>query len=190
MKRSGFKRPTYEQIIKAQQKQRARALERAAERRANPKPKPVKVAKPKEKRPPNKKERVKTLKAKVWRMFSKYIRAKYADRMGYLVTCDGKRMHWKEAHCGHLFHNSERNQSLGGNELWYYEKNFAPQSMPGNYFNADDSAKVYMMWAIQQYGAEEVAEMRRMKERQRDFTEEELQAKYEHYRAEFDKIGL
>lgn len=206
IRRTGFKRPTYEQIIKAQQKQREKALQRLREGK---KPRVIPIAcikrtgapcsckkcvrKAERKAkglPPTKAERVKTLKTKLWAMFSKYIRAKYADRTGMLTTADGKRMHWKEAHCGHLFHNTERNQQLGGNELWYYENNFAPQSMAGNYFNKDDSAKVYMMWAISLYGEEEVAEMRRMKERPREFTEEELQAKYEHYRREFDKIGL
>lgn len=184
MKRTGFRRLTYEE---AQAKQDA-ARQRAAERRAAASVLP-KTAVTKEKRPPTKAERVKTLKRSLWAVFSQYIRKSYADPMtGYLMTCDGQLKHWKETHCGHLFNNSERNQSLGGNELWYYEHNFAPQSATGNYFNAGDSAKKYMLWAVKKYGQEEVERMQQMKERPREFTEEELQAKLEHYKREFAKL--
>ena len=132
-------------------------------------------------------DRMKTLKDKLWRTFSIYIRQKDADHTGYVETCDGQIKHWKEVHCGHLFHNTERNKQLGGNELWYYENNFAPQSSDGNYFNKDDSAKKYTLWAVRKYGIEEVEKMQKLKQIPRKFTEEELQAKYEHYKQLIDK---
>jgi len=180
MKRSGFKRLTYEELIKKQDAARERAIERRK----------LKASQPKVKKPPTKQERVKTLKRKLWEIFSKYIRKSYADKNGMVLTCDGKHIPWQETHCGHLLTNSERNQSLGGNELWYYENNFAPQSANGNYFNADDSAKKYMLWAVCKYGEQEVKNMYRMKQTPRMYTEEELQAKYEHYKQLFDKIDI
>ena len=128
-----------------------------------------------------KSERIRILKKKLWKVFSQYIRLSYADHNGYVNTCDGLTVHWKECDCGHLRHNSERNALLGGNELWYYENNFAPQSNQGNRQNADDSAQKYMLWAIKKYGIEEVDKMFKMRSTYKLWTEEELQAKYEHF---------
>lgn len=130
----------------------------------------------------------KALKDKLWAIFSKYIRKSYAGRNGMVLTCDGKYMPWQATHCGHLINNTERSKLLGGNELWFYEKNFAPQSGNGNMFNEDDSASVYRKWAISRYGIEEYENMRRMKYRPRKFTKEELEEKYRHYLREFDKL--
>lgn len=141
-----------------------------------------KVAKPKA-------NRVKTLKKKLWIIFSQYIRKREADHAGYVTCCDSlERKHWTETHCGHLWHNSERNAGLGGNELWYYENNFAPQSADGNIFNKDDAAKKYMFNVIEKYGKEEVDRMYKLKQTARRWTEEELQQKYEYYKAEFEKL--
>lgn len=141
-----------------------------------------KVAKPKA-------NRVKTLKKKLWIIFSQYIRKREADHAGYVTCCDSlERKLWTETHCGHLWHNSERNAGLGGNELWYYENNFAPQSADGNIFNKDDAAKKYMFNVIEKYGKEEVDKMYKMKQTYRLWTEEELQEKYEYYKSQFEKL--
>lgn len=179
MKNTGFKRLTYEEFLEKQKQRKERQLKKReqlkqlrADGRVKPKP-----------------DRMKTLKTKLWVMFSKYIRKSYADPItGMVMTCDGKLEYWQDTDCGHLFHNTERCKSAGGNELWYYEKNFAPQSNNGNRLNADDSAKTYLIWAIKRYGIEEVEKMRKMKEIPRKFTEEELQAKYLYYKEKFDRL--
>lgn len=149
----------------------------------------LKVAKcPKKPHTRPKASRVKTLKKKLWSIFSQYIRKSWADQGGWLMTVDGVWCHWKECDCGHLRHNSERNQLLGGNELWYYENNFAPQSNQGNRLNADDSAQKYTLWAIKKYGVEEVDKMFRMKQTYRLWTEEELVDKYQLYKDKFDRL--
>jgi len=162
MRRTGIRRPTYEEAI---------AKKKAAEerRRANPKPKKEKTYEEK-------------LKTKLWTIFSVWIRRKDANVHGYVMTADGSWKHWKEVHCGHLFNNTERNAKLGGNELWYDERNFAPQTSNGNYFNHDDSAKKYMAWAIRKYGDDVVQEMFRLKQRKRVFTIEELEEKLRYYK--------
>lgn len=137
---------------------------------------------------PNKQKRVKSLKRKLWIVFSQYIRKSYADHTGWLITVDGERTTWKECDCGHLWANTERNQQLGGNELWYYENNFAPQSASGNRFNQDDSAKKYMGWAIKKYGQEEVDRMYQMKQTPKKWTEEELEEKYRYYKEKFESL--
>ncbi len=182
MKRTGIRRPTYEEAVA---KQRAKAQKRLLSLTAKgPKlPRPAPKPKPKA-------NRIKTLKTKLWAAFSRYIRKSYANQYGMVHTCDGEYKPWQETHCGHLINNSERSQSAGGNALWYDERNFAPQTSNGNYFNANDSAKKYMLWAVKKYGAEAVDEMFRLKFQVRKFTEEELLAKLEHYEQAFNKLSI
>lgn len=183
MKRTGFKKPSFEEYIakqKEKQKKQKAALKRSGFKKTKAKPKTI----PKD-------ERIRLLKTKLWKIFSKYIRRSYADQNGMVYTCDGEYKKWNEGvDCGHLFANTERNKQLGGNELWYYENNFAPQSNHGNRFNAKDSAKNYMLWAIQRYGLEEVEKMKRMKNTSKKWTEEELEQKYLYYKEKFDKINI
>lgn len=178
MKRTGFRRPTYEEVIASQKRKQQRQLEKRAQLKmlkaqGRVKPKP---------------DRIKTLKKKLWIIFSKYIRKSYADQNGMVHTSDGKYVFWQDTDCGHLYAGTERSQSAGGNELWYYENNFAPQSNNGNRFNAEDSAKVYMAWAIKKYGIEEVEHMARLKQKPRKFTEKELEDKYLYYKEKFAKL--
>lgn len=134
-------------------------------------------------------EKTRVLKKKLWAIFSQYIRKRNADPMtGYVMTVDGEYAHWKNCDCGHLRHNSERSASLGGNELWYYENNFAPQSNQGNRLNKDDSAQKYMLWAVKTYGTEEVDKMFRMKQTYKLWTYEELEQKYQHYKTLFEAL--
>lgn len=187
MKRTGFKRLTYEEAMAKQKIAREKAMARREEKKLKPKRRDKTTGKIVR----NKPDRIKTLKKKLWAIFSQYIRKSQADHTGYLTPVDavnGERKHWSEVHCGHLIHNSERSQSLGGNELWYYEHNFAPQTVDGNYFNANDSAKVYTIWAVKKYGVEEVEKMIKMKEIPRKWTEEELVAKYNYYKSKFDEL--
>lgn len=171
MKRySSFKKPTYAEAM---------AKKREAEER--------RAAKPKVKKNPTE---YTTLKRKLWAIFSKYIRRKYANRDGMVITCDGVYLHWKETHCGHLLPNTERSSNLGGNALWYYENNFYPQSANGNYFNANGSAGKYMEFAIRKYGPEEIEKMRKLKQTVKRWTVTELEDLYKHYKEEFDKIDI
>lgn len=179
LKRSGFRRLTYEEIMEKQAQARAKAEEKATERAKTYRP----ATKPRKTDDP-----IKTLKTSLWKAFSRYIRKKYADINGMVMTCDGVRAHWKDTHCGHLIVNTERNSSLGGNALWYDERNFAPQSSNGNYYNANDSAKKYMLWATKLYGSYAIDEMFRLKQMPRKFTEEELRAKLEHYKTAFNNL--
>lgn len=180
MKRTGIKRLTYAEAIEKQNEARDRARAKYLIKQKEPKVKKTKVK--------NKPDRVKTLKAKVWAMFSKYIRKSYADNNGMVMTCDGQFLYWQDTHCGHLLNNSERSQGLGGNALWYDERNFAPQSANGNYFNANDSAKTYMLWAVKKHGSDVIDELYRLKHTPRKFTEDELEEKYLYYKHKFDTL--
>ncbi len=157
--------------------------------RETPVKRPRRVAKRKKDGTPIKADKVRILKKNLWAIFSKYIRKRNADNMtGYVMTVDGDYVHWQACDCGHLRHNSERNAQLGGNELWYYENNFAPQSNQGNRLNKDDSAQKYMLWAVKTYGTEEVDKMFQMKNTYRLWTFQELEEKYRHYKALFEAL--
>lgn len=143
---------------------------------------PSKASKPKKRVKP-KPSRIKSKKTKLWGLISKHIRQSYADHAGYVTLVDtGQSVHWTECDCGHLFHNGERNAQLGGNQLWYYENNYAPQGRQGNRHGTRDSANNYMLWAINRYGLEEVEKMRTMKKTYKLWTEEEVDALIEKYK--------
>lgn len=187
MKRTGFKPKTLDEV-KATQALRSHTI--------NSKPlKPLKRSNLAKRTPKRKKdgsltkaEEVRILKKKLWAIFSQYIRKRDADHTGWLMTVDGEWALWKECDCGHLWHNSDRSASLGGNELWYYENNFAPQSNQGNRLNKDDSAQKYMLAAVKKYGQDEIDRMRQMKQTYKLWTLEELQEKYRHYKALFEAL--
>lgn len=183
MRKTGFKKPTIEQV---RQKQ---AIKRAKSHKINSKGfKKRRVAKRLKNGELAKSEIIRSLKKKLWKVFSQYIRKREADHSGFLTTVDGVVVHWQECDCGHLRHNSERNALLGGNELWYYENNFAPQSNQGNRNNADDSAQKYMLASIKKYGIEEVDKMMKMRHTYKLWTLEELEEKYEYYKNAFDAL--
>lgn len=63
---------------------------------------------------------IRTLKRKAWTVISLYIRAR--DR--HCVTCKVK----PAEQCGHYKHNTDKiNNTLGGNALWYDERNYGGQ---------------------------------------------------------------
>ena len=194
MKRGTFKKPTPEKLAELNEKKRERQLSKLKEK------KPLKTPNlarggmsrrtPKRKKDGSltKAEEIRKLKKKLWPIFSKYIRKSWADETGFLTTVDGVIVHWQECDCGHLRHNTERNALLGGNELWFYENNFAPQSNQGNRNNADDSAQKYMLWAVKTHGVDEVDKMMRMRNLYKLWTLEELEAKYQHYKSKFESL--
>lgn len=75
------------------------------------------------------KESLTKLKAKLDKVFSIYIRRRYADSNG-MVVCftSGKRMHWKESHCGHFI--SRRHLGTRWDEI-----NCQVQSVSENLYN-------------------------------------------------------
>ena len=75
-----------------------------------------------------KKPSLKSLKAKLWKIFSEYVRRKYTDTEGY-ARCytSGVLRHWKDLQCGH---------AIGGrhNAVLFDEEICRPQSVAENVF--------------------------------------------------------
>jgi hypothetical protein len=68
------------------------------------------------------------LKKEAWKLFSEYVRRKYADAEGYAYCfTSGVRAHWKELQCGH---------AIGGrhNAVLFDEDICRPQSVRDNVF--------------------------------------------------------
>ena len=97
--------------------------------------------------------KISTLQAKADILMSEYIRRKWSDQDG-LVTCVscGKRLHWKEADCGHFVPKSR------GASIRYVEENCAPECPGCNRFN-EGHLIGYTRWMIEYYGPEKIDEL-------------------------------
>lgn len=108
---------------------------------------------------------IKALKTKAWTVFARWIRA----RDGMCVTCHGS-----PDHCGHFIRNSERNQSLGGNELWYDPRNFGGQCVGCNLFKSGEAAR-FAIHLEAKYGFGIVQELHALAQRPKKWTAEEVE---------------
>jgi hypothetical protein len=93
----------------------------------------------KKKRPPN-------LKNILWRLFSEYIRRRYADHAGnaICVSCD-KVAHWKLQHPGHFVRAS------AGMNTYFDEQNVNVQCVRCNIF-LDGNMAAYALYMVKTYG--------------------------------------
>ena len=84
----------------------------------------------------------KTIHDRVWKLMSKYIRLKYADKQGKCrcYTCDEIK-DWKELQAGHFKHD----------RLDFDERNLKPQCVRCNHFNSG-KLDVYAENLIKDYG--------------------------------------
>lgn len=88
-----------------------------------------------------------TLKAKAWKLFSEYVRRKYADENG-MSRCytSGAVAHWRELQCGH---------AIGGrhNAVLFDEEICRPQSVGDNVFKRGNY-QVFITKLIKENGLE------------------------------------
>lgn len=105
---------------------------------------------------PKRAKQLKTLKARLWKIFSEYIRLKYATPDGFVtcVTC-GQSKNWKEAQAGHFL--SGRN-----NGILFDERNVAPQCLACNVFK-HGNIEEYYPWMLETYGQPIIDELRKLK---------------------------
>lgn len=131
-----------------------------------------KVAKPKT---------VSTLKKKVWRIFSWYIRLRDSDDQGYCYCfTSGKRMHWKDAQAGH-FVSRKYNNTL------YHERNVHAQS-PYDNCHLSGNQYIYGKNLDIKYGpgtADDIVALSRLEKK---FSPEELEQMFTHYSNEVKKL--
>lgn len=102
-----------------------------------------------------KKKSLKTLKNKRWKLFSEYIRRKYADRDGYAecVTC--KRVkHFKQLQAGHFVPGRT-------NSILFEEDNCHPQCYGCNVGKYGNTVEYYV-FMLEKYGQKRIDELRRI----------------------------
>jgi hypothetical protein len=123
----------------------------------------------------------KITKQKVWEVFSKYIRLKYADKNGYVIcyTC-GRKMRWQESDAGH-------GASGRGNAILFNEKFVRPQCIRCNIF-LKGNYDVFHAKLIKEYGPGILDEINKLKKTIKKFTQSELKELYEHYKKEVEKL--
>lgn len=113
---------------------------------------------------------LKTLKRKAWQAISQYIR----KRDPWCVTClmEGKQKPSED--CGHFIPNSERKQDLGGNELWYDERNLNGQCVKCNNYKSGNLAP-YALYLEKKYGAGILQELHKLYQKPKKWTRNEIE---------------
>ena len=97
-----------------------------------------------------------TIKKRLWKVISEYIRRKHADDNGYVscVTC-GITKHWKEMQAGHFIPQAQ------GDACRYIEENIHPQDYRCN-INLGGNGPEYNAYMLEMYGQEKIDELRRL----------------------------
>lgn len=121
-----------------------------------------------------KKPTIKQLKDKVWKVFSLYIRLKDADLLGYnhCYTCN-KKFYYKDLQAGH---------GLGGrgNSILFDEELVFPQCKTCNLFKGGNY-DIYHTKLIKEHGLKWFEKKLKLKNKNKQFTAEELNKLYNHY---------
>jgi hypothetical protein len=114
------------------------------------------------------------LKAKVWKVFSIYIRSKDKDFRDNIpcFTCD-RVDHWRSFDAGHYIP-----KSTGGAALYFHEKNVHPQCTGCNRFR-HGNLTVYALRLQQKYGTGVLEELHKLRGQQ--WNRKELERLLAHY---------
>ncbi len=114
------------------------------------------------------------LKKIAWKLFSEWIRRRYADHRGFVrcVTC-GAVKHWKCGDAGHFLPG--RNNSILFDERGVH---FQCKQCNGHFrvgTTVPDVDKKYKEFMLKEYGPEVVKELRRNKTKTKKFSRQELE---------------
>lgn len=115
------------------------------------------------------KQSIKTLKAKAWKLFSEYIRRRDSDENGYGKCCTcGKKIHWSEGDAGHWI-------SRVHSSTFFEETNVHLQCRYDNRYR-NGAPEEYVKFMIDQYGIDELERLRLLKHQQKKFTTRDLES--------------
>jgi len=126
------------------------------------------------------KKTLSSTKKRAWKVFSEYIRRKYAKNgMCACVTC-GCVKPWSEMQAGHAM--AGRN-----NAILYEERLVRPQCVACNMFKGGMPDE-YHAWMLKEYGEDGYYELLRLKHSTRKFTMDELEEMIKEWREEIAKM--
>lgn len=126
------------------------------------------------------KTKVSTLKRKLWKVFSEYIRL----RDNYTCFTCGRKGEGSGIHAGHYIP-----KSIGGIALYFHEKNVHAQCFYDN-INLGGYGSMYHMKMIERYGVEEVNEIWKIKNQINRWSEQDYLQRIEHYTQAVDNLRL
>lgn len=132
-----------------------------------------------------KKQKLSTVKARLWKVVSKYIRTKYADHRGFIecVTC-GVTKPFAEMQAGHFIPKKK------GNSIYFVEENIHPQCVRCNKYESGNLVE-YTRYMIDMYGIEKVDELRALSNTTVKFTVNDLldmEAEFKQRQKELDNM--
>lgn len=191
MKRSGFKKPTLEEVkeraVLSPQSPRKPLARKVAlgqgvagigsgrpkrTRLGCPTARKAKVKKKGRKRLPS----IKNLRKRVWAQFSIFIRTRDADEFGIVTCCTCPARHpWNsgQIHAGHWIHG----------RLDFDERNVNSQCRNDNYYSHTKVNTAYAVFMAKKYGAEVMDELRLLSNTKGNkYTRDELNGLLDHYR--------
>ena len=117
------------------------------------------------------KPKLTTLKKKLWKLTSEYVRRRDANSEGYVKCCTcSTTKHWKEMQAGHFIPQAQ------GNAVKWDLRNIAPQDYRCN-INLGGNGAEYYPFMIETYGQDIVDELRRLSHTTVKFTVSDLQQK-------------
>jgi len=139
------------------------------------------------------KKRVKKItKQKVWEVFSKYIRLKYADKDGYVkcYTC-GKEIFWKEVRENGIVikEGAQVGHAIGGrtNSVLFDEEIVRPQCTRCNIF-LHGNYTIFTTKLIKEKGMKWWENKLFNSKKVKKYSQSELKELYEHYKSEVEKL--
>ena len=121
-----------------------------------------------------KKKSIKTLKNKLDRIFSEYIRRRDADSNGYVACCTcGKPEHWSLVDCGHFISRAHL-------PTRFEEPNAHAQCRFENRYR-NGAPEEYALFIMRRYGREEYDRLRALKNSNIKITQADYEEKIEKY---------
>jgi hypothetical protein len=123
-----------------------------------------------------------SLKRKLDKAWSEFIRRRDADRNGNTscVTC-GSRMHWKEIQCGHFV----QRHYLAGR---WHEDNTFPQCVGCNVFRRGAYPE-FAEYLLKTFGASRIGELISLKREKVKYTRSDLEEMLERVRGQLSALG-
>ena len=127
------------------------------------------------------KPKLSTLKKKCWKIFSEYIRRKYANKRGYAVcvTC-GVKKHWKELQAGHFIDGRT-------NAILFNEECVHPQCVKCNIYLSGNKVE-YFRFMQKKYGDETIDRLRKIARWSVKFYPHELEEKIKEYKQKLEAL--
>lgn len=122
---------------------------------------------------------IKGAKTRAWTALSRYVRA----RDPHCVTCGAP-----STEAGHYRHNSDKpNKQLGGNALWYDDRNINGQCMRCNHFKSGNLDS-YALYLEGKHGKGILQKLNKLFLTPKKWTIEGILAVEQHYKEELAKI--